>query len=427
MSEDASQPAPSPLSRGALAVLRHGPFGRYAAGETISMTGTWMQTMAQSWVMTGLTHRALWLGMVNVAGSVPMLALTMLGGTLADRHDKRKIIIATQIVQIILAAAVGWLVMTGRIHIWEILCASFLLGISAAFEMPATAALVPELVEKRDIQAAIGIDRSIFHGTRLIGPALAGACIGLWGTASAFYANAASFLALIAAVASIAPRVIGTAEEEKERTSGMKAGWHFVRADKPTMAMLALMASASLCIFPFIAIMMPLYARDSLGLGAQYTGLIMAMSGVGSLTGSVGLLSVARPHRIAWMLAASMVIMLSLCGLAFARSFWQAAPILITLTMGTSMNFGLANTTVQERAPGPLRGRVSALAMLSFVGVMPFAAVLAGELADLCGMRWAMGVGGVCYGVCAFFILSGPGHACTELPIERTTAVPVEV
>jgi MFS family permease len=426
MSQDASQPTPSPFSRQTLGILRHGPFGRYAAGETVSMTGTWMQTMAQSWVMTALTHRALWLAMVNVAGSVPMLGLTMLGGAMADRHDKRKIIIATQIVQIILAAAVGWLVMTGRIQIWHILCAAVLLGISASFEMPATAALVPELVGREHISAAIAIDRSIFHGTRLIGPALAGFCIGFWGTSSAFYANALSFLALIAAVASIDARVKGTAEEENERKSGMKAGWDFVRADRPTMAMLALMACASLCIFPFMAVMMPLYARQNLGLDAQFTGLLMATSGIGSLTGSLGLLSVARRHRVAWMSVAAADIVLSLCGLACARAFWQAAPALITLAMGTSMNFGLANTTVQERAPGPLRGRVSALAMLSFVGVMPVAAVATGELADLAGMRWAMGTGAVLYGLSAFLIFTGPGRSCSELPIERTVAVPVE-
>ena len=145
MSQDPTQPSPPPVSQGprgsqrygsplfrrfitenrTLGILRHGPFGRYALGESISMTGTWMQAMAQSWVMTSLTTQALWLGMVTFVSSVPMLALTMFGGMMADRHDKRIILIATQVVQIILAAGVGWLVMTGHIHIWQILCAGF--------------------------------------------------------------------------------------------------------------------------------------------------------------------------------------------------------------------------------------------------------------------------------------------------------------
>jgi MFS family permease len=357
-----------------------------------------------------------------------MLALTMTGGSFADRHDKRKIIICTQIVQIILAAAVGWLVMTHRVHIWHILVAAFLLGISASFEMPASAAFVPELVDKENIATAIGIDRSIFHGTRLLGPALAGYVIGIWGTAAAFYGNALSFLALIAAVASTPARAVGTVEEEKQRSSGMKAGIDFVRQDRTTMAMLALMASGSLCVFPFIAVMMPLYSRVELGLGAKYTGLLMAVSGIGSLTGSIGLLSVPRARRVTWMSLAAANIVLALVGLAFARAFWQAAPCLILLTTGTSMNFGLASTTVQERAPGPLRGRVSALAMLSFVGVMPFASLAMTGLADYAGMRWAMAAGAAAYGIASFFILSGAGRSRGELPAEPVAQeLPVEV
>lgn len=427
MSDPVPKQTPSPFSRHAWQLLRRGPFGRYALGETVSMTGTWMQAMAQSWVMTSLTTQAFWLGMVNFTGSFPMLALTMIGGSFADRHDKRKILICTQIVQIVLAAAVGWLVMTHRVHIWHILVAAFLLGISASFEMPASAAFVPELVDKENIATAIGIDRSIFHGTRLLGPALAGYVIGIWGTAAAFYGNALSFLALIAAVASTPARTVGTVEEEKQRSSGMKAGVDFVRQDKTTMAMLGLMASGSLCVFPFIAVMMPLYSRHELGLGAKYTGLLMAVSGIGSLTGSIGLLSVPRARRVVWMSAAAADIVLALTGLAFARAFWQAAACLILLTTGTSMNFGLANTTVQERAPGPLRGRVSALAMLSFVGVMPFASLAMTGLADYAGMRWAMGAGAVAYGIASFFILAGAGRSCGQLPAERMAAeLPVE-
>ncbi len=426
MSDDMNQTPASPPARSVLHLLRRGPFARYAAGEATSMTGTWMQTMAQSWVMTTLTHSALLLGLVTFVSSIPMLALTMVGGSMADRYDKRKILIATQVVQIILAVLVGWLVMTGRIQIWHILVASFLLGISASFEMPSSSALVPELVTKENIAGAIAIDRSIFHGTRLIGPALAGLCIGAWGMASAFYLNAVSFLALIAALASIGPRSKGTEAEEEQRTSGMKAGWNYVRGDKPTLAMLALMATAALCIFPILAVMMPLYGRLELGLNAAFTGFLMATSGLGSLIGAVGLVSVPRPRRVLWMVAASADVALALCGLALARAFWQAALALTALAAGTSMNFGLANTTVQERAPGPLRGRVSALAGLSFFGVMPFASVGMPALADLVGIRWVMALGGLIYGCSAYCIFSGPGRFSTELPAERVVAVPVE-
>ena len=213
------------------------------------MTGTWMQTMAQSWVMATLTQRALMLGLVNFMSAIPMLALSMYGGTIADKNDKRKILVVTNVVQIVLALLVGWLVMTGRIQIWHILTAAVLLGFSAAFEMPSASALVPELVDREHIVTAIAVDRAIFHGTRLIGPALAGWLITRLGTASAFYANAASFLAMIIALGTIAPRAPGTAEEELQRSSGgMKAGIDYVKQDRTTMAMLALMASNALCV-----------------------------------------------------------------------------------------------------------------------------------------------------------------------------------
>src|SRR5882724_11922997 len=186
--------------------LRGGPFRRYMVGESISMTGTWMQAMAQSWVMTTLTDRASMLGMVNFAAGLPMIALSMVGGSFADRYDKRNILLLTQIVQILLAALVGWLVATGRIQVWQILAVAVLLGVATSFEMPAAAALVPELVGKEEIATAIAIDRSVFHGTRLIGPALAGYVVGIWGPAWAFFANAFSFLALMAALFTIRPR-----------------------------------------------------------------------------------------------------------------------------------------------------------------------------------------------------------------------------
>ena len=414
------------VPRGMLATLHRGPFARYVAGDAISMVGYWMQATVQSIVMTGLTDRAVMLGAVNFAGSVPMLALTMYGGTVADRLDKRKVIIVCQVVQIILAAGVGWLVASGHVQIWHILTAAVLLGISASFEMPATAALVPELVDRTEIAAAMAIDRSIFHGTRLIGPAVAGYVIGILGNASAFYINAVSFVASIAAIASVLPRPEGSAEEESERATGIKAGIAYVRQDKPTVAMLGLMASSSLCVFPFMAVMLPLYAKDTLGLNKEYVGYLMSFTGIGSLVASFGVVAVSRPRRAMWLTLCVADVVVSLTGLAMARTFLQAAVALTTLGVGTSFNYGIANTTVQERAPGPLRGRVSALAMMSFIGIMPFTSLGVTALADWIGFRTAMVVGAIGYGVAAFSLLASGGRRCTELPIGHPVAVAVE-
>ena len=374
-------------------------------GEIISLLGTWMQMLAQGWVVTALTTSAFTLGLVNFASGLPMIALTMYGGAIADRHDKRRILIATQIVQAALAVAVGWLVATGQVQIFHIVIAGMLLGISTAFEMPAASALVPELVGRGQLSAAIAVDRSIFHATRLGGPALGGWVIGHFGTATAFYLNALTFGALIAALLTLHPRPRGTEEEERERQSGMKEGWRHVRSDRPTFTMMILLASSTVCISPFFMILMPLYSRHVLHIAASQHGLLMASSGIGAFIGSIWLLSIRREKRNAWLRAAVIMIVAAMCGLAAAHTLVQAIAAMIALTLGTSTLFGLANTIVQERAPDPLRGRVSAIAGLSFFGMLPFAGLLITEFADLAGLRSAMAAGGLCYGVIATLVL----------------------
>src|SRR6266516_3187990 len=159
-------------TRHALRVLRPGPFRRYIIGSAISDTGTWMQVMAQGYVMSTLTNKALLLGMANLAAGLPMLLLTMAGGSAADRFDKRKILLATQYLQIALAISIGFLIMSGKIQIWHILAFAVVLGISNSFEMQTLNALVPELVTRDEIQSAIAVDRAVFHASRVVGPSL---------------------------------------------------------------------------------------------------------------------------------------------------------------------------------------------------------------------------------------------------------------
>jgi len=386
------------------------------AGEGISMTGTWMQAMAQSWVMTTLTSSAVMLGMVNFAAGLPMIALSMIGGSFADRYDKRNILLLTQIVQILLAALVGWLVATSRIQVWQILAVAVLLGVATSFEMPAAAALVPELVGKEEIATAIAIDRSVFHGTRLIGPALAGYVVGIWGPAWAFFANAFSFLALMAALFTIRPRGTSTIEEEQQRRSGMKEGFAYVRSDKPTLAMIALIASTTVFVFPVMVVMLPLYVKNVLLLGPDKMGLLMGISGIGSLTGSIGLLGLAREKRHRLMRGAVFGITFALTGLSVSHRFAMAAGSLILLSLGVSTLIGLANTVVQERAPALLRGRVSAIAGLSFFGLMPFAGLGITSIADWLGIRTALLLSAAAYISAAVYVLTGPGRRMPETP-----------
>src|SRR5256885_339158 len=289
-------------SRNALRVLRPGPFRRYIIGSAISDTGTWMQVMTQGWVMATLTTSALMLGLVNLCAGLPMLALTMVGGSAADKFDKRKILLITQYVQIVLAVSIGLLIWSSKIQMWHIFVFAALLGISNSFEMPTLSALVPELVRRDEIQSAISIDRSVFHGSRVVGPAIGGYLISAWGMASAFFVNAISFVALIIAIMSLPPRVRGTAEEEEKRASGIKEGFRYIAKDKPSLAMVCLIATQSVCIFPIITVMMPLYVRMVFGLGRpDRLGFLMGASAVGSLVGSIFLIGLAPAKRVPLM------------------------------------------------------------------------------------------------------------------------------
>jgi len=396
--------AASPLRSSAWRVLRNGPFARYMSGELISMLGTWMQQMALGWVVTALTTSAFTLGLINLASGLPMLALTMWGGVVADRFDKRLILVATLVVQAVIAVAIGWLVARQQITVWHIALAGLCLGVSTAFEMPAASALVPELVGKDEIGAAIAVDRSIFHATRLGGPALGGWLIGWLGTASAFYANALSFGALMLALFTIHPRPRGTDEEEGLRQTGMKEGLAYVRGDHPTRNMILLLMIGTLCISPFFMILMPLYSRHVLHVGAREHGFLMASSGLGAFVGSIWLLSIAAHRRINYLHFAVAVIVLAMTGLAVAERLSWAIAAMIVLTVGTSTMFGLSNTIVQERAPNYLRGRVSAIFGLSFFGVLPFSGLLMSKFADIVGLRVAMGTSAAGFGLGAAFL-----------------------
>src|SRR4051812_7531905 len=406
--------AEQPFWRRALALMRQGPFRRYILGSAVSDTGTWMQVMAQGWVMSSLTNRGFYLGLAAAAAGIPTILLAMKGGEAADRYDKRKILIWTQIVQIILALVLGYLVWIGKIQIWHVIVLALCLGTCIAFEMPAINALVPELVTKEEIGTAIALDRSVFHGSRLVGPSVAGMFVGWWGAASAFFTNAFTFVALIIALASLPPRTIGTAEEEEQRKSGFKEGLIYVRNDRTILAMIVLIGLSTIFIFPFLSAMLPLYVRNILQLGPTPMGYLMAVSGTGSLFGALGLLSVPRHLRFRFMTGAAIIAGLSLCAMARSSSFGFTAIAMGVLAIGLSSNFGLASTIVQERAPNALRGRISAIFGLSFFGLTPVGSLITPAFADLIGLRSALVVGGICYGVLAVIVLGFAGRVGCE-------------
>jgi MFS family permease len=420
----------TPMWRKSLSLLKPGPFRRYIIGSIISDTGTWMQVMAQNWIVATLTDRAIVLGLVNLAAGLPTLALTMYGGSAADRFDKRRILVYTNAAQIVLALILAVLVMTNHIQIWHVIVLAAFLGVCIAFEMPAISALVPELVQHDEIGAAVALDRSVFHGSRLIGPSLAGQLVTKWGAASAIFGNAISFLGLIIAILTLPPRPRGTKEEEEQRQSGIMDGFRYVKSDRIMILMIALIALTTIFVFPVLSVMLPLYVRNILHLGPDRMGYLMAISGSGSLLGSLGFLSIAREHRFQFMTANAVAVAIALFCMSLSGSFWITAASMGCLAIGLSMNFALANTIVQERAPSPLRGRISAVFGLSFFGLMPIAGLGVTGLSDLIGMRNALSIASICFGIGAFFVLTAAGRRACDAAnscAQETTSTPEPV
>lgn len=400
-----SSDAVTARSRGPLAVLRHREFALFWAGQAVSLVGSWMQGFAQGWVVTNLTKEAFALGLVNFAMALPTLVLMPLGGVAADRFDRRAILIYTQWVLMVLAAITGVLVYQGRLELWHVYLLALPLGIATAYELPAYQSFYPQLIEKEELPQAISLNQATFHGSRIIGPAVAGWMVALWGTASAFFANAASFLAVIVALGMIRPRRPAAGGPQVSAASMMKEGVRYVRDRPQIVTLLGLTGITTFCIFPNLAVLTPYYARQVLQVGAGGLGMLMSASGAGSLLGAALLLSTPPAQRVNRIAVCVGVVLVTMTLLAWAPGLWLAVPAIALQSIAIAHSLGLASIIVQEVAEDHIRGRVMALYTMMFTGVMPFAALLVTKLVDEIGMRIELQAAGILYfGVCLLLV-----------------------
>lgn len=396
--------APSTFQH-SLGVFRERIFAWFMVAEFASMAGSWMHTQGQQLVVEQQARGSWEQAAVSAATMVVIPLFSPLGGTLADRWDKRRILGVMIATQAALAVLIGWLVQTGQIRLWHLLVVAMLIGLTAAFEMPAYSALLPELVPRGQLSAAVAIDRSVFHTARIIGPAIAGIAVGTWGAATAFYANALSYLGPLIVLCFVAPRPTGTVEEEKQRQTGFAEGWRHVRTDRPTFQMVSIMAANSFFCSPFVIVLLTWYAQRTLQFSPAQTGWLMSISGIGALCSSMGILAVSAQRRPFMLRTGASLSVLAMLGLASAHDFWAAAVSIAVLTMGLNFLFGIGNQLIQERAPDPIRGRVLSVASMSFVAVIPFSGFLASRLEAWLGMRTALVACALSYAIVAGAIL----------------------
>jgi MFS family permease len=382
---------------GTFRALRHRDFRLLWAGQLVSLSGTWMQSVAQGWLVLRLSDSAFLLGLVGFCSYAPVLALSLLGGVAADRLPRRRALLVTQAAAMLQATALAVLALTGTIQVWHVAVLAALLGTVTAFDIPIRQALLQDLVGREDLANAIALNSTAFNTARLLGPAAAGFLIAAWGEAACFVLNALSFFAVLLGLAAMKapPQAPGPAGPW---LADLRAGLGYAAASAPVRTVLLLVAVSSAFGMSY-SILMPAFARDVLGVGSTGLGLLMGASGVGSLAGALALASrrrVSRPRRV---VAAAMTLFgLTLVAFSFSRSYGLSLALLAGVGASMIVQMATSNTFLQLTSPAEVRGRVVSLYTFCFVGMAPFGALLSGFLARALGVPAAVGLGGA---VCA--------------------------
>jgi MFS family permease len=361
--------------------MQHRNFQLFIAGQLISLIGTWMQNMAQLWLVYQLTHSAALLGVFGFASQVPMLFLSSLGGYVGDRFDRHRGVIVTQTISMLLAFALAVLTRTHLIGQWQLIVIAFLVGIVNAFDVPIRQAFFVQMVGKEDLPNAIALNSSIFNGARAVGPAIAGFAIALVGPAWCFFVNGLSFLAVIGALLlmRIEPREIKPSTDSPLRS--LVQGFRFAMSDVPVRSALLLLSALSLFGLQY-AVFMPIYAQDILKGDARTLGFLMSSAGAGAVAGALQFAARTHYRGLArWIAWTSTICAVGLILFSQARVLWLCVAVLFVVGFAATSQMAATNTLIQNRVPDELRSRVIAVYATMFMGVQPIGALIAGGMA----------------------------------------------
>lgn len=376
--------------------LRHRNYRLFFYGQLVSLIGTWMQTTALSWYVYQSTGSKLLLGLVSAVGSAPMMVFSIWGGSLADRYSKRTILVLTQIAQMLCAFVLGagvWLHFASPVFI---LIVTALNGIALGFDMPARQAFTVEMISREDLLNAISLNSSIFHGARVVGPAVAGFLVALIGVALCLLINALSFVAVIAGLLMMR---LPTMEKDAARPEAHAWEGIVYALKHPRLRMIMILFFIVGVFGWSYSVLMPPFARDLLHLGANGYGALLAASGVGALVGSLMVATwghLIAPRKLA--LGGIHLFALALFAFAFCRSFYISLVPLFAAGLGMLLFFSTSNTTVQTIVPDEMRGRVMGLWSLLFGAMIPLGSLQAGALAHWIGTSFALATGAI---ICA--------------------------
>ena len=369
----------------------------------VSLIGTWIQQVAQSWLVFQLTNSAFLLGVVGFLSSIPIFLLSLFGGVLADRLNKRNILILTQSIFMFLAFALGMLTQTKLITPSQIMLIALLNGVVMAFDAPARQSMVVELVGKAHLFNAIALNSVSFNSSRIIGPAIAAILVASIGMSGCFYLNAISFLAVIIALWTIKINQGKNDHQPKSAWEDLKEGLTFIKHHRLILALISMVAVVSLFGVAHI-ILMPIFANDILKVGVKGLGVLMSISGFGALIGALILARLGDFKFKGKLLSFSTLLFsVSLVVFSLSKMYWLSLAAMFFVGGTSVTSIALVNTLLQTRVEDKFRGRVMSVFMITFAGLMPFGNLIAGSLAQVRGVSFAVMLGGL---ICTAFFLT---------------------
>ncbi len=393
----------------ALRALQHRNFRLYFCGQTISLIGTWMEPVAASWLVYRLTGSSLMLGTVIFVSEIPIFLLAPFGGVVADRYDRRSILVITQSLTMIFTLILAALTLIHVVQVWPVILLIALVGVANAFDIPTRQAFTLDMVSREDLVNAIALNSSIFNGARMIGPALGGALVAKVGEGWCFFANGLSFMA---AIASLLLMTSPPSRPPLQVSRNIIEAFHFVTRTAPVRTLMLLLGLLSFTGTPAV-VLMPVFADQVLHGGARGLGLLMGAPGVGALCGALMLATRKSVSALpGWIAVACNCFGVALVLFSLSRSFWLSMALLVFAGFSVTLEMASSNTLIQSMVPDHLRGRVMSLYSIVFMGMVPLSALLAGSLAHVIGTPATVAVAG------GISIIGGIVFA-TRLPVLR--------
>jgi len=376
-----------------LRALRHRDFRVFFAGQAVALVGSWMQQVAQAWLVLSLTNSPLRLGLVGSLNFLPILLFALVGGAVADRLPKRRLLVLTQSLLFCQTATLALLIVSGRVRYWHICVLALVWGIANTIDLPVRQAFVVELAGRADVTSAVALNSAAFNVARIVGPAAAGLLIARAGVAPAYFINAGAFVVVIVALLTVRAR--GTPLPREGTTIGeeIREGVGYVLQTPRILILLAVLAVISITVFNF-SVYVPLFARQVLGLGPEGFGLLMAAVGVGAVGGALTLGALQAPS-ISLLFTTGFLSCTGLVVMSTVGRFGVAAVVLFVLGWISVMVVAGCQAALQLAAPDRLRGRIMSLHTFIYGGVFPFGAFTVGSISEHWGVSWAFRVAGL--------------------------------